>query len=180
MEDSFYSKDELKKIGFKYCGNQVKISRLASFYSPEKIEIGDYSRVDDFCILSGKIKIGNHVHISAGAYLYAGDAGIEMCDFSSISSRSAIYAISDDYSGKNLTNPTVDKNSRGVISKKVIVGKYTVIGTGSSILPGVTISEGCSIGAMSLVNKDTKPWGIYVGIPCKRIKERSMELLKLL
>ena len=31
---------------------------------------------------------------------------------------------------------------------------------------------------MSLVNKSTEPWGIYVGIPAKRIKDRSKDLLK--
>jgi galactoside O-acetyltransferase len=32
---------------------------------------------------------------------------------------------------------------------------------------------------MSLVNRSTQPWGIYVGIPARRVKERSKELLEL-
>jgi len=31
---------------------------------------------------------------------------------------------------------------------------------------------------MSLINKSLDSWGMYVGIPCKKIKERSKELLK--
>jgi len=32
---------------------------------------------------------------------------------------------------------------------------------------------------MTLIQKDLLPWGIYVGIPCKRIKERKKGLLSL-
>lgn len=38
--NSFYSREELKKIGFKSYGENVLISKKASIYSPEKIEIG--------------------------------------------------------------------------------------------------------------------------------------------
>jgi acetyltransferase-like isoleucine patch superfamily enzyme len=47
------------------------------------------------------------------------------------------------------------------------------------VLPGVTLGEGCAIGAMSLVMKDVEPWSIYAGIPAKKIKERKNNLLKL-
>jgi galactoside O-acetyltransferase len=46
------------------------------------------------------------------------------------------------------------------------------------IFPNVIVGEGCAIGSMSLVNKSIEPWGVYVGIPVKRIKERSKDLLE--
>ncbi|WP_245150942.1 acyltransferase [Pseudomonas fluorescens] len=46
-------------------------------------------------------------------------------------------------------------------------------------MPGVTIKEGCSVGAMALVTKSTDPWGIYAGIPAVRMKERKQGLLDL-
>ncbi len=61
---SYYSNDELKKIGFKSIGKNIKISTKASIYEPENIEIGDRSRIDDFCLLSGKISIGKFVHLA--------------------------------------------------------------------------------------------------------------------
>ncbi len=63
--NSFYSRKELLSLGFKKIGKDVLISRKASFYNIEKIEIGNNVRVDDFSILSGKIKIGSYVNISA-------------------------------------------------------------------------------------------------------------------
>lgn len=176
---SFYSEKELQKLGFKFVGQKVLISRKASVYGAENIHIGNNVRIDDFCVLSGKIGIGNYVHISASVLLFAGNAGIMINDYVSISSRSAIYAESDDYTGIAMVNPTVPDHYRHVCGGKVTLERHTLIGTGCTILPDVTIKEGTSVGCMSLVNKSLNSWGIYVGIPCRRIKERSQKILLL-
>jgi len=175
--NSFYTTDELKKIGLKEYGSNVLISKKTSIYEANNISIGDNVRIDDFCILSGNIKLGNYIHIAAATLLYGGDAGIEIDDFSTISSRSAVYALSDDYSGEYMTNPMISDEYKNVLQKKVIIGKHVIIGTNCTILPGVTIGEGTSLGACSLVLKDCDEWGIYVGTPVTRIKERSKKLL---
>lgn len=177
--NSFYVEEELKQLGFKKIGTNVQLSRKTSIYGAENISLGDYVRIDDFCILSGKIFLGNHVHVAAYCALYGGTSGIEMHDFTGISSRSAIYADSDDYSGNALTNPTIPDKFRNVIGGKVIIEKHALIGTGCTVLPGVIIGEGASVGSMSLINRSLDDWGIYVGIPCKKIKERSKKLLEL-
>ena len=41
------------------------------------------------------------------------------------------------------------------------------------VLPGVKISNGSSVGALSLVNKSLEDWGVYLGAPAKRIKTRK-------
>lgn len=174
---SFFSIEELKELGFKGVGKDVLVSRKASFYGIHNISIGNNVRIDDFCILSGKIEIGNYVHIAAYCALFGGDSGIELYDFSGISSRSVIYAESDDYTGKAMTNPTVPEDYRLVQGGKVVLEKHALIGTGCTILPGVTIGEGASVGSMSLINKSLDSWGMYVGIPCKFIKCRSKQLL---
>ncbi len=176
--NSFYSNEELQEIGFKSFGKNVLISRKTSIYNPQNIVIGNNVRIDDFCVLSGKITIGNHVHIAAYVSLFAGNAGIEVNNYAGLSSRCAVYAASDDYSGEALTNPTIPDEFRNVINEKVVIGKHVVVGTGSTILPGVEIGEGTSVGSMSLINKSLDPWGIYVGIPCKRIKDRSKKMLE--
>ncbi len=87
MNSSFYSENELAEIGFKSFGQNVMISKKASIYGAGSIEIGNNVRIDDFCILSGKIKLGDYIHISAYSSLFAGDKGIEMKDFCTLSSR---------------------------------------------------------------------------------------------
>lgn len=177
--DSFYSDLELKTLGFKRIGFNVQISKKASFYGRENIEIGNNVRIDDFCVLSGKITIGNFVHISASVLIFGGIDGIVIGDYSGVSSRSAIYAISDDYSGNYLANASMPLKYRNVISKKTVIGKHVVIGTGCTVLPGSNIADGVAVGAMTLINKPITETGIYCGIPAKRIKERKNHYLDL-
>ena len=177
--NSFYSEEELKMLGLGSYGENVLISRNAKFYGASKIHIGSNVRIDDFCILSGRITIGNYVHVSAGAFIYAGDAGVTMNDFSCISSRTVVSAVSDDYSGEYMTNPMVPEEFTNVDSRPVYIGKHTLVGSGCTILPGVVVGDGASVGAMSLINKDIEEYTINAGIPCRKIKDRSKNMLEL-
>jgi galactoside O-acetyltransferase len=176
---SFLSPEELSSIGFKFFGENVLISRFASIYGADKIIIGNNVRIDDFCILSGKISLGNHIHISAYTVLYGGEDGIVMEDYSSISARGTVYALTDDYSGKYMTNAMVDESVRCVKSGRVLIKKYSVIGASVVILPHVTLEEGVAVGACSLINKSCSEWSIYFGIPARKVKDRKKELLDL-
>lgn len=61
-------------------------------------------------------------------------------------------------------------------SIKMNLKKYSIVGAGSIIMPGVTLAEGTSVGA--LVLKSTEPWGIYIGNPARRFKERFIRTWK--
>lgn len=176
---AYLTEFELKNMGFKFLGKNVKISDKASIYNADQISIGDNSRIDDFCVVSGKISIGKNVHIAPFCLLAGGEKGIEMDDFSGLAYQVQVFTQSDDYSGRTLTNPTVPEAYKKESKKKVCIKRHVIVGAGSIIFPGVTLEEGCSVGAMSLVNKSTQPWGIYVGNPVKRIKERRKDLLEL-
>lgn len=177
--NSFLSEEELKMIGLKQYGENVFLSRKASLYGVENISIGSNVRIDDFCILSGNIEIGSYVHIAAYSALYAGSVGIQLSDFTTISSRVCIYAISDDYEGNGLTFPYVPDRLRKVQSAKIMISKHSIIGSGTTVLPGAYISEGTAIGSMSLCKSKTMPWTIYAGIPVSVIKPRSKQLIEL-
>lgn len=177
--DSFYSEQELHELGLKSFGKNVKISRKASIYGASRISVGDHVRIDDFCILSGRIEIGNYVHIAAYTALYGGTDGVYIDDFVNVSSRICVYSISDDYSGETMTSPLVPDRYKKLTSAPVRIHRQTIIGTGCTILPGVEVGEGCAFGAMSLINKSTEPFTIYAGIPIKKIRDRKRDVLAL-
>jgi galactoside O-acetyltransferase len=177
--NSFYTTAELSSLGLKSHGENVRISRKASIYRPERIEIGSNVRIDDFCILSGRIRLGDYIHISAQALLFGGESGIVMEDFSGLSSRCAIYAESDDYSGDHLSHAACPEQYRAPYCGEVVMKRHVIVGSGSTLLPGVLIGEGAAIGAMSLVIRDVSPWTICAGIPCRVIKERSRKAIAL-
>lgn len=170
---------KLKKMGFKSLGNNVKISEHAAVYNPETIEIGNNSRIDDFCIISGNIRIGDYCHITPMCLLAGGIPGIHMDDFCTLAYGVKIFSQSDDYSGVSLVNSLIPKQYKNEIISAVHLNRHVIIGAGSMVFPGVNVAEGCSIGAMTLVNKSTMPWGIYVGNPAKRLKDRKQDLLIL-
>jgi galactoside O-acetyltransferase len=78
-----------------------------------------------------------------------------------------------------MTNPTVDEKFTDVNHQPVFIGRHAIIGSGSIVLPGVTIEEGVAIGALSLVNRDCKAFGIYIGAPARQKGERKRDLLVL-
>ena len=174
---SFLSQSQLNEIGFKFLGHNVKISDKCVIYNPELIEIGDNSRVDDFCVVSGRVIIGKNVHITVYCNIAGGVPGVFIDDYSTVAYGCHIMSQSDDYTGETMTNSTIPKKYKSETYKCVSIGKHVIVGAGSIILPGCNIEEGCSVGAMSLINKSTYPWGIYFGVPAKRIKDRSKKLL---
>ena len=178
--NSFYNREELEEIGFSSIGSNVLISRKASIFAPELINIGSNVRIDDFCILSGIVTLGNYIHISAYTALYGSDIGIIVEDYSTISTRCTIFAASDDYSGEYLGNSAVPDFCRNVIKKKVVIKKFSTLGCGSVLLPGAKLEEGACVGAMSLVKDVIPEYMIYAGVPVHRIGERSKEMLRFI
>lgn len=174
--NSFYTQNEIEKLGFKKLGKSVLISRNAVFYGINNMIIGDFVRIDDFCILSGEITLGSHIHIGAYCALY-GSHGILMEDYTGLSPRCTIFSATDDFSGEFLISPMAAKEYTHVTGGQVVFKQFSQIGAGCIILPNITIQEGVAVGAMSLVNKSLLEWTIYAGTPVKRIKERTKGLL---
>ena len=181
LKSRFLTEIDLRGFGFKCLGHNIQISEDARIYGAENISLGNNVRIDDFTILSamnGSIDIGNYVFIARGCHL-SGKLGITMCDFSSMAANTIIYSSSDDYSGKHMTAQAIPQKFTNQIGGPVIIGRHVIIGAGTTIIGGVQIGEGCSIGSMSLIIKNLDSWGIYTGIPARRLKERKKDLLEL-
>lgn len=176
---SFYTEEELSSLGLQTYGKNVKISKLAQIYNPSSISVGNNVRIDDFCMISAgtnPIVFGDNIHISTGVYIY-GSAGLTMKSFSNLSAGVKLYTVNDDYSGEYLVGATVPEIYRNVTKLPTVIEKYAVVGCNTVLLPGITIGEGCAIGACSLVKDSCKEWSIYAGVPIRFIKSRSKNLI---
>lgn len=176
---AFLSEEQLQAMGFKKLGRHVRISERASIYNADRIEIGDHSRIDDFCVLSGAVSIGRNVHIAVFCNVAGGSEGVVLEDFSGLAYGCHVITQTDDYTGRTLTNPTVPAKYKKETKRAVRIGRHSIVGMGSVIFPGVTLSEGTSVGAMSMVTKSTDAWSVYFGVPAKRLKARKQDLLEL-
>jgi acetyltransferase-like isoleucine patch superfamily enzyme len=175
----YLSEQGMQALGLKHLGKKVRISDRASIYEPELISIADYSRIDDFCVVSGNVTIGRNVHFPVFCNVAGGEPGITFGDFSCLAYGVHVFAQSDDYSGQTLTNSTIPDIFKCEIKKPVHVCRHCIVGASSVIMPGVVLAEGTAVGAMTMVTKSTEPWSIYVGIPARRIRARSRDLLLL-
>lgn len=59
------------------------------------------------------------------------------------------------------------KDRAGYIAKHTTIGRYTFVGGGSYIMPGVTVGNGCVIGVNSVVTHDIPDYSIAIGSPAK-------------
>lgn len=168
---------QLSEMGFASLGRNVKISDKASIYNADQITIGDFSRIDDFCVLSGRIAIGRNVHVTPQTLVSGGRAGATLADFTTLAYGVKVIAQSDDYSGATMTNSTVPPKYKVEVEAPVTIGRHSILGAGAIVLPGVSIGEGCSVGAGSVVLSSVPPWTIVAGVPAKFIKNREQGLL---
>lgn len=150
----------------------VKTFEFTKIIGISNIEFGSPVLIDDFVLISArpKMKIGNYVHIASFTSIGGGEY-FEMGDFSGISQGCRILTGSDDFKDWGFGNPTVPEQYRNVKRAPVVMGRFSIIGANSVVLPGATIGEGASVAAGSVVSRDLEPWGIYYGN--RKIGERD-------
>lgn len=130
---------------------KCRISSKALILDKKKLKIGDnvwinhYARIDT----TSGVEIGEGCQIGYGACIL------------SHSSHNAIRLLGTHY----MEIPIMDR--AGYIFKPVKIGKYTFVGGGSCIMPGVTIGKGCVIGVNSVVTHDIPDYSIAMGNPAR-------------
>lgn len=140
----------------------------------ENIEFGKNIIIDDFVLLYAKkkMRIGNHVHIACFTSITGGEE-FTMDDFSGISQGCRILTGSEDFLDWGFGNPTIPEKYRKTKRAPIRIGKFAVVGANSVICPGVTIGEGVTVAACSVVTSNLLPWGVYAGN--RKISERNRE-----
>ena len=114
------------------------------------------------CRVAREIDIGDDVMIAWGCSLL--DTNMHSLRFAE---RARDVLITGRHRG--LTGD--DKDWSAVRCDPIRIQDCAWIGFGSIILPGVTIGEGCIVGAGSVVDRDTPPWTIVAGNRARVVRE---------
>lgn len=170
----------------------VRIIRAQLYNVKPNISIGKgtifESRVVVRTLAGGSIKIGRNCSISEGAQILTWGGDIVIGDNSTVNPCAIIYGQGGTIIGKGVriaahvvivpsnhiySDPDKYIYTQGLSKKGIIIEDDVWLGAGVKVLDGVTISRGCVVGANAVVTKNTEPFGVYVGIPAKKIKSRN-------
>lgn len=181
FDPGYFSEKELFNLGFKNIGKNVRIAKNCIIRGIENIVIGDHVRIDGYTEIfvegRGFLKLGSFVHVAGSVNIFA-DEGVIMEDFSGISHGVKIYTVSRKHQYICYVSPSVDLSEHENFKKgQVHLGKHVVIGANTVVMPNVIIGEGTSVGAYSLIASNLDPWGVYCGIPVKKIKNRLKDIM---
>ena len=112
------------------------------------LEIGDNSGVGIKCEIYGPVSIGRNVMMGPEVVIYT--------------------------SGHNFDRTDIPMMDQGFTEPQpVTIGNDVWIGRRAMIMPGVTVGDGCVIGAGAVVTKDVPDYAVVGGVPAKLIKMRQ-------
>lgn len=156
-------------------GQDVRISNNLTIKYPNLLDLGSHIAIDDYCYISTRLLIKDYVHIANHVSIIGGkESNLIMGNHTNISCGSRIVCGGDDFK-EHLISPVVPEKYRKVTLSTITFEDYSTIGVNCVIMPGVTLAEGSVVGANSFVNKNTEPWGIYIGSPAKLVGYRNKE-----
>lgn len=146
--DKMKTKYLLSKISH---GGGTTLGGNCKINCPENISLGEDTMINDHTMLhaspNSKIQIGNHCMVS--------------------------YYVCLRTEAHNYFDTSVPMKHQGQQEKDIMIGDDVWIGYGAQIMPGIHIGNGAVIGAGAIVTKNCDAYGVYVGVPARKIKSRK-------
>jgi len=157
----------------------VEELRLGNFsvLGPESEVVARRVRAGDFLWAVGRLLVGGGGALSPGAVLTVGDrctlvdhVYINLADEVTLGDEVAL-----SYHVTILTHGAWQPILEGYDAAfaPVRIGNNVVVYTQSTVLPGVTIGDGATVGACSLVHRDVPPRTFAAGVPARVIRDAS-------
>lgn len=143
-------------------GKNTKIFEPVNIYNAD---IGEETKVGTFVEIQSGVKIGKRCKISSHSFLCE---GVEIEDEVFIGH--GVMFTNDRFPAATNKDGSLKKADE-YIMEKTLVKKGASIGSGATILPGITIGEYALIGAGAVVTKDVSAHTTVIGNPAKEFKK---------
>jgi len=146
----YYAYSHARERGKMTLGRGVRLAPNVSISNGERIEIGPFARIGARCTLwagdsTGRISIGEHALFAPEVFLTASN-----------------YAF-------DLGEPVTQQPKR---EEDIVIGRDVWLGARVIVVAGVTIGDGCIVGAGSVVTRSLDPYTIAVGSPARPVGTR--------
>jgi len=142
-------------------GEGVKIFSFVNLYG---CEIGDHSRVGAFVEIQKGARIGRNCKISSHTFICE---GVEIGDGVFVGHN--VSFINDRFPRATRPDGTPQTEEDWTL-ERTRVGDGASIGTGSTILCGLSIGKGAMVGAGSVVTKDVPDGALVAGVPARIVR----------
>lgn len=136
-----------------------EILQPTTILGEDELTLAESSRIDSFCLINAKggARIREESVIHAGSHL-VGRGPFEMGPRSVITYNCVVLTSTADL--RYPASSVVPKEQRRDITAPVELGRETFVGSGSVIMPGVTIEEGGAVAANTYVDEDVPAWSV--------------------
>lgn len=134
------------------------------------VHLSDYDSISDGVILTplgGNIRLAENVFLGPYCVVY-GNGNVTIGKNTLIAGHSFIVA--NNHSSDDLGTPI---SAQPETKLGIVIGEDVWVGCGARILDGVTIGNGCVIGAGSVVTKSLPDYAVAVGVPAKVVRKRT-------
>lgn len=117
-----------------------------------------------------RITLGSRSHIGERCSLWAGESTGRIVIGDHVSLAPEVFITASDYRFVAGT-PFREQPKR---ERDVVIGNDVWLGTRVVVTAGVTIGDGCIVGAGAVVTKDLPPGSIAVGVPARAVSTRPV------
>jgi acetyltransferase-like isoleucine patch superfamily enzyme len=191
----------LRKIFYPTILNKVEkgvvFGHHITLRHPHLITIGENSYIDDYAVLDAKggsdrgIFIGKNVLIGRNTILSCKGGSIALEDYANISSNCSLLSETKIEIGRYTFlagqcylvaggNHSFDRTDVPIMLQPSLtkggihIEEDCWLGASVVVLDGVSLGQGCVIGAGAVVTKSFLPYSVAAGIPAKKIRDRSI------
>jgi len=143
-------------------GEDVRLSRFINLYG---CAIGDNSMIGSFVEIQQGASVGSRSKVSSHSFI---------CEGVSIGDRCFIghgVVFTNDRTPRAVNAQGEPQTAEDWMMIPTVVEDDVSIGSGATILPGVTIGRGSMVGAGAVVTGDVEPLSLVVGVPARRVGE---------
>jgi phosphonate metabolism protein (transferase hexapeptide repeat family) len=128
----------------------------------ENVELGDWSYTGPYCFLQNAI-VGKFANIAAAVRIGPTMHPMDRPTLHHFTYRRKLYGLAEADDEAFFAERA---------SRIARIGHDTWIGHGAIIMPGISVGDGAVVGSGAVVTKDVPDFGVVVGVPAKRIKDR--------
>lgn len=142
-------------------GRDVKLSKFINLYG---CEIGDETKIGAFVEIQKNASVGKRCKISSHTFICE---GVQIEDRVFVGH--GVTFINDIYPRATTAEGNLQSEADWKV-ERTLVKEGASIGSGTTILAGITIGENAIVGAGSVVTKDVPPDSIVAGNPAKFLR----------